>query len=221
MTNSILLFSGGIDSFVAYHYLCYPTTIYFDIHNRYIERELKVVKDLIPETIIEDVLDLSTREEQTAHIPMRNLYFAMLAVKYSDIIYIAGVKDDDVEDKNEDIFLKFSKILTELNDRPINVLSPFWDMTKEQVVEWYLKNIGNTNQLLKTISCYSDIETTNYCGKCTSCFRKYIAFRKNGIEIKFNNIKLIKDYVDKALKGYYKQERNRAILEIYNEDYCS
>ena len=39
----ILLFSGGIDSFVAYHYLGKPKTVYFDLGTPYTGKEIKVI----------------------------------------------------------------------------------------------------------------------------------------------------------------------------------
>ena len=55
----ILLFSGGIDSFVAWHYLNKPKTVYFNLQSRYSLREISVVKKLIPTTIIDNSLNLS------------------------------------------------------------------------------------------------------------------------------------------------------------------
>jgi len=212
----ILLFSGGIDSFVAYHYLNYPQTIYFDINSRYSKKEIRVIKQLIPTTIIEKVLDLGDREKDDANIPMRNLYFSMLATKYSDVIYIAGLKDDMVEDKNREIFTKFSELLSCLNNRSIQILSPFWNFTKNQVVDWYLKSGGSKEKLLQTISCYSSDDTI-YCGRCTACFRKYVVLRNHGIDIKFYNNDLINIYIDRAKRGVYVPERNKLILKVCNE----
>jgi 7-cyano-7-deazaguanine synthase len=208
----ILLFSGGIDSFVAYHYLGRPQTVYFDLGTPYTQKEIKVIQELIPETIIDNSLNLGSRQiGEKAYVPFRNLYLAMLAVKYDDTIVIAGVKDDDVSDKNEPIFEKFSELLSELEGREINVISPFWGMTKEDVVEWYLENHPNDDLLLKTVSCYSK-EDTNYCGMCPSCLRKYFALRANNIDIPFHNDILMREYYNKAKVDYYIPERNKNII---------
>lgn len=217
----ILLFSGGIDSYVAYHYLRYPQTVYFDLKTPYTKKEKKVVKKLIPDTIIESSLDLSSRQiGEKAYIPFRNLYLAMLAVKYSDTIVIAGVKDDDVSDKNESIFKEFSRLLSTMENRPINVISPFWNMTKEQVVGWYQQyliiNKVWGHSLLDTISCYSE-ENTNYCGKCPSCFRKWCALRANGYDIDFYNMELMSEYLNRALSKQYIPERNDMIVKLIFE----
>jgi 7-cyano-7-deazaguanine synthase len=213
----ILLFSGGIDSFVAYHYLGRPQTVYFDLGTPYTQKEIKVIQELIPETIIDNSLNLGSRQiGDKAYVPFRNLYLAMLAVKYDDTIVIAGVKDDDVSDKNEPIFEKFSELLSELEGREINIISPFWVMTKEDVVEWYLENHPNDDLLLKTVSCYSK-EDTNYCGMCPSCFRKWCALKANGINLDFFNESLLKEYRQKALEGHYIPERNELIIKLTKE----
>lgn len=206
----ILLFSGGIDSFVAWHFLGRPPTLYFNLRSRYSEKEMKVVMKLIPSTIIDESLDLSSREcGEKAYIPFRNLLLACQAVKYSDTVVIAGVADDDVSDKNEQIFLKFSHLLSELEGRCIDIISPFWGMTKEKVVRWYKDNIGD-EIILQTISCYST-ERTTYCGACPSCFRKWVALRSNGYDLNFYNDSLMQKYYESALSGKYIDERNLAI----------
>jgi len=209
----ILLFSGGLDSFVAYHYLNKPQTVYFDLRTPYSNREKKVILDLIPETIVDYSLILNDRQiGEKAYIPFRNLYLAMLANKYSDEIVIAGLKDDVVSDKNEFIFQEVSNILSKMESRSIKVHSPFWNLTKEEVVRWYLNNSGSEEELLKTISCYDGEELTNYCGKCPSCFRKWNALRANGVDIKFWNDELMSEYYQLALDGKYILSRNLSIV---------
>ena len=111
--DRILLFSGGIDSFCAYHYLQKPAILYFDLQTKYAQKEMKRVLEIVPETIIDTSLDLDTREQEgTAYVPFRNLLLAAQAVHYADVVYIVGVKDDQVSDKNKQIFKKMSIILS-------------------------------------------------------------------------------------------------------------
>jgi 7-cyano-7-deazaguanine synthase in queuosine biosynthesis len=218
--NRVLLFSGGLDSFIAYHYLGHHIkTVYFNTGIKYSDEEERVIKHLIPDTIIDHSLKLKSREienSDTAFIPMRNLYLAMLACKYGDEIIIAGLKDDAVNDKNPQIFEKMSAILSELNGRKIVVRSPFWEMTKADIVKWYLAGGGNQHDLLKTISCYEP-DKTDYCGKCKCCFRKWVALWVNGIKLEFHNEQLIREYYDKAILGLYVQQRNENIIKAVKE----
>jgi 7-cyano-7-deazaguanine synthase in queuosine biosynthesis len=211
----VLLFSGGLDSFVAYHYLHKPQTIYFHLNTKYSAKELMVVKKLIPSTIVETCIDFKTREEDgSAFVPYRNLHLALLANKYSDTIIIAGLADDVVNDKNEKVFQQFSYLMSEMMGRRIMVLSPFWGMTKAEVVKWFLENGGTKEELLSTISCYSS-EDVLYCGKCKACYRKFCALGANGIyDLTFTNEVLMWEYYAKAMKGdHYDPKRNKNIIE--------
>lgn len=215
--KKILLASGGIDSFVAYHYLGKPQTLFFNIEGKYTYKELEVVKKLFPKIIIDNSLKLGRIEMSDAHIPFRNLFFALFtAAKYSDIIYIVGIKDDKMTDKSEEIFKEFSQLLSKLEGRKIQVLSPFWKMTKQDILKWYLDKGFSKKKLEQTISCYSS-ENTNYCGKCASCFRKWIAFWSVGIRKDFYNKKLINSYKNRCLKDYYNKERNFLTLKVIRE----
>ena len=209
----ILLFSGGIDSFVAYHYLKKPKTLYFDIGSRYTNLEITHIKKMIPETIIDTSIHLGDTEHgDKAYIPFRNLFLALKAAKYSNTIVIAGLKDDMVSDKNKQVFKKFSDLMSEMEGRQIDVVSPFWDMTKYDVVKWYKDTIDETgNSLLDTISCYSG--TSSYCGKCPACFRKWCVLKANDIDISpFLNKELIQEYVTSAEENKYDPLRNEIIL---------
>ena len=220
MMTEILLFSGGIDSYVAWHYLDKPKTVYFDIGSRYTSKELEFVQTLIPSTIIEQSLYLGNTEQKgSAYIPFRNLFFALLGAKYADTIIIAGVKDDMVSDKNEKIFVEFSTLMSTLEGRKIKVISPFWHMTKSQVVRWFMDNVDWSGQmLLNTISCYSG---EVYCGRCRACFRKWCALKDNYIEglDNFYDDNLLTEYYDAALANKYIKERNETILKVV-KDYC-
>ena len=67
--------------------------------------------------------------------------------------------------------------------------------------------------LLRTISCYSeDPAVGNYCGRCPSCFRKWVAFVDNGLSIEFHDEEIKKRYREAALQGKYVEKRCRSIL---------
>jgi len=210
----VLLFSGGLDSFIAWHYLNKPPCVYFDIGLPVCQQEIRVIKELGIPVTIDTSVNLADREVEGVNkfIPGRNLYYAMLATKYADKIYMAGLSDDNVNDKNKGIFQEFSRTLSTLNNKEIKVLSPFWEMTKADIVKWYLQNVGDTESLVKTGSCYELTEDSNYCGKCTCCFRKWVALWVNGIYLSFYNRDLIAEYFKKARAGVYVPKRNDNII---------
>jgi 7-cyano-7-deazaguanine synthase len=218
--EKILLFGGGIDSYVAYHYLKKPQTVYFNLGHKYAQKERIKVQQLIPTTIIDRSIYLGDIEQKDSHILYRNLFLVLLAsAKYSDNIYLCGVKDDRVEDNNKDFYARASELMSLLSGRKITVSSPFIDMTKDEVVKLYLKHYGTTDDLLATYSCFSEIEM-NYCGKCPACFRKWIVLRNNGLKIDFYNEELIEEYRQKCLKGVYDPDRARITLGVIDEYLC-
>jgi len=214
----VLLFSGGLDSFIAWHFLGKPPCVYFDIGLPVCKEEIRVIKELGVPVTIDTSVNLADREVEgdSKFIPARNLYYAMLACKYSAEIYMAGLSDDNVNDKNRDIFREFSRTLSTLNNRDIKILSPFWEYTKADIVKWYLKEVGDTKSLIKTGSCY-DLTEGNYCGKCRCCFRKWVALWVNRIYLPFYNRDLMAEYFKKARRGLYVPQRNDNILQTVRE----
>ena len=219
----VLLFSGGIDSFVAYYYLkdkgLDVETVYFDLGTPYTNRELAVVKKLIPETIIDRSICVgNTQRGVNAFLPYRNLLLTCGAAKYGRNIFIAGLKDDCVEDKNPMAFDCMEECLNFISksEDAIKLSSPFWEMTKQDVVFWWRDNavrIGrDKNEILETISCYDEAEPTNYCGRCPSCLRKFFALRSNGFDIEFYNEKLFQEYIKRAEERKYDESRSESIL---------
>lgn len=228
MSEQILLFSGGIDSYIAWHFLDKPKTVYFDLGTPYSDYEVRVVKELIPDTIIDRSLNLGSRQvpdSVAAHVPMRNLYLAMLACHYGDEIIICGLKDDNISDKTPEAFKEMSTLLSTLNDRklsdPIKVTSPFWNMTKADIVKWYLdKYYQDPTALLRTISCYTPSKQVGtykhlkkrYCGICRCCFRKWNSLYANGVKLPFYNLALMKEYLYKAQHKEYDIDRCTSII---------
>jgi len=207
--KEILMYSGGIDSYVGYHYLNEPQTVYFNLNSKYSNKEIDAVFKQRPEIILDNNLAFlgQTEEDMNAHIPFRNLYFAMTAVaKYSDTVYICGLKDDKMTDKNEKVFKQWSDHLSELEEREIRIESPFWEMTKEDVVKWYAEHY-NKYKLLDVVSCYSDTDEV-YCGKCQCCFRKAVALFTVDITLEFDDDKILDYYYERIGTGTYDERRD-------------
>jgi len=223
-----LCYSGGIDSFTAFHFLRdrYGVErlrlVWFDLKSRYSEREWEWIQrqDLRSNISIQvdRSLDLSDREVgEKAYIPFRNMLIAAQAVKYGDIVCMAGVLDDVVADKNKPIFEEMSHVLSMMEKRPLRVWSPFWGLRKHEVVAWFLNNTEHPRNILDTISCYSGHCDSNYCGECPCCFRKWVALRANDVIIDFINMKLLEEYYTLCRDGHYDTERNRSTIEVIDE----
>lgn len=194
--DSILLYSGGLDSYIAWHYLGHPQTVFFDIGHKYAAMEKRYVKKNAPKTIVDESMQLGDIEDSefhahgVAYIPYRNLLLITLAAaKYSDNIFIGGVRDDSIRDNNVEFFRDLSFMLCKIAGRPIKVSSPFLpEMGKNDIVEWYKSNVGSLESLHSaTFSCYSGGQA-HACGKCGACFRKWLALYSAGHDIGYKNV---------------------------------
>lgn len=188
-TKEILLYSAGLDSFPAWHYLGKPPALYFDVGHRYRDHEYRAIDTLRRRCgirlSVSRQLDLSQWEEPDGIIPLRNIYFAMLASHRADTIWCIGVKGDHTADKNPQAFTRMSAFISEYAGREIRVDSPFWDMTKTEIVRWYLSQPLPVQDLLDTFSCLNPGSSELHCGQCGACLRRWISLVNNGIDAKF------------------------------------
>lgn len=206
----ILLFSGGLDSYIAWEFLHRPKTLYFDIGHRYAGNEIEVVRKLIPDTIIDSRLNLADWEEADANIPMRNAFFLMLATHYDkEIVLVVQKGEMDIPDRSPKFFREFGEWMSFLRGKMVLVSSPFFDMTKTQMVRWYLNHLYKRERLLETRSCYKPTDLP--CGACSACFRRWVAFQNNSLSEEHEKDILLYDkipeYVTKMQLGKYDVQR--------------
>lgn len=214
--ETVLLVSGGLDSYIAYHYLIDDGYDVLPVHinykGKYSYKEQKVAMKLFPNLIVDNSLDFQGQEVgEKAFLKNRNAYFALVGSKYSNTICMAGLKDDNVGDKSPAAFIQMEKLLTIINKKVHSVFSPFWRMEKEEIVKWYIDQKLPLSDLMKTTSCYHPVLT--YCSACPSCFRKYCAFISNKIDYAvpvFTNRALAREY--KADLDKYSKNRQSSIL---------
>ena len=218
-----LLFSGGMDSYVAYYYLqkLYPNKtvvpIYIHYGGAYCNKEVIIAKQLLPQTLIIkgefNLRHLETGEK--AFLPNRNLYLITRAAEISPIIFIGGLKDDNVGDKSPKFCVTMSHLLTISKGEIVWVDSPFWMMEKINVVEWFINYAGKDKaiyHLKRTVSCYDPFK--QYCGKCPSCFRKACALAYFDVPMEFYNLKLVHKYMDNI--DNYTPLRKKSIYKLSN-----
>lgn len=245
----VLLYSGGMDSYIAYWYLRKEMGIentdllllYVPLGHRYEAEELKVVKDsvnLFPEgvnLIIEkEMIKLGHLEEPSAYIPLRNSFLAHVASFYGDNIWLISQKGEtNLGDRSIRGFKLMEDTLTHLYDdgRTVKVDSPFWTMTKVDMVRWY-KEAGLDVELLKqTHACYNPkyfatlfpVSSENAklqtipCGKCSADFRRWMAMSLNDISEEYAvnpwETETAKEYLERGVQGFYGWGRDEEILE--------
>jgi 7-cyano-7-deazaguanine synthase len=215
-----LLFSGGLDSLVAFHYLGRPPCVHVNLHGPYSNKEWDTVLKLKKILNLDlEAVDLGFDKQpfyklsEDAFIPARNLFLATVGSWYGSKVCIGGIKGDNVEDNNPEAHKQMSGILSAQSRKTIEVFSPFWEMTKADIVAWYLEHVGDEELLHLSTSCYHPTELQ--CGNCGSCFRKWIALKINGIDPQYDLIASIKKkYLARAKEGYYEAEYNKLIISF-------
>jgi 7-cyano-7-deazaguanine synthase in queuosine biosynthesis len=208
--TSLLLYSGGLDSYIAWEFLNRPKTLYCKINHRYQSFELEAIKNTIPDTIIDDSLNLGKWEKPDANIPMRNALMLMIASNYADnLVLVVQKAEMSIPDRSPEFFETIGGFISFLNKRKIQVTTPFAKMTKTEMIKWYLVHGFDKENLLKTRSCY--FEGPVPCGACGACFRRWVSFKCNGIEETMENNILEWEgtlkYINKMKKGLYDQTR--------------
>ena len=187
----VLLFSAGLDSYPAWHVLGCPPGLYFDLGHRYAAQERSAIHALADaagiEVEISDELRLGAWEADDAIIPLRNAHLAMLAANRAQTIWCIGVKGDHTLDKSPTAFADMSAFISRLSGREVRVDSPFWDLTKTEIIAWYLGQGLPVEHLLLTFSCSRTDGSSVHCGRCSSCLRRWTSLVNNGVEADFES----------------------------------
>lgn len=189
-----VMFSGGLDSYVALRYAEHlglrAVPVFVRMGHRYEAKEMKTAWDLLPEGREMVIVDsgwatLTRRHHVDDIIPARNLILATIGALYAPRVWICALEDERLAanaDKSTEFFGLTTALLSsifKLWHREVVVESPFFTMTKAEVIRLAL-DIGVTREeLFATSSCYSEKERK--CGKCLTCFKRYEAFLLNQI----------------------------------------
>jgi 7-cyano-7-deazaguanine synthase in queuosine biosynthesis len=230
----ILLFSGGLDSYIAWHYLKRPRTLYCDLGHRYNYVEKEVVRNLIVTTHIDGRIELGDMEKEDAEIPLRNAFLLMVASYYDHEIAIVCQKgEQDIPDRTPQFLESICGLMSTLHGRSVRIINPFSEMTKVDMVDWYKSERLPVEMLYRTWSCYRPRDPDMYeafaddlhCGACSACFRRWVAFACNGLweeEYRNNILKYegIEEYLVKMANGGYDDQRvGETLLALKEADY--
>lgn len=224
--KKVLLYSGGMDSWLIDKIWKPDVKLYVDMNTRYSQEEIK----RLPKDVIIETLDLSKWEREDAIIPLRNLYLIMLATNYGDEICLGATAGDRVLDKSPQFGEMTSELLSFLyskqhwtDERKIKINLDFKKYTKKQLISEYLAMGGDIEEAVKnSFSCYDPIDGEE-CWQCKPCFRKYVSFKINGYNFGQGIDKKVKEYIKHYIipdikAGVYgrgKEEEND-IMGVYN-----
>ncbi len=197
--NTVKLVSGGIDSYIMSQEF-EGTNVYIDFGQKYAEMEKRALKSLcVP---FDEISVNSKFKDGEIYIPDRNLTFASLvAMIYNpDRIMLAGLADDNCEDKNPEAFRIMSNTISQFAGKRIEVESPYFGLTKGELVYRFLDKdkLIKAMNLRKTFSCYKPNADGRPCGNCPACLRKAIALETNGVRCEYSvNFDIVREYLKK------------------------
>ena len=173
-----MLYSAGIDSFASWRLLGIMG-IFFKCQGTQ-SRELDYVKKLNidfgnPVRVIGK--DKLYGERLDGYVPYRNLLFLLwLNAMYPTTNIVINQVLEWQTDKNKNFYRQVERLFKKLNNSNAKIYAPFADLTKSQLVKLCLDNGVDKSEFEKySYSCLAGGEI--HCGKCSSCYNRYIAFR--------------------------------------------
>jgi 7-cyano-7-deazaguanine synthase in queuosine biosynthesis len=203
--KKILLYSGGLDSYLIKELWKPDLLLYIDVNSKYSlgERVHFTCQSSTYDNLVIDELDLGKWEREDLIIPLRNMYLIMWATNYADEegaeICIGATAGDRVYDKSESFVSMFEPVLNYLyqpqhwtNGKTFRINIDYKSKTKHQILKEYLDQGGTLEDAFNnSLSCYNPTWTDGKvapCWKCKPCFRKFVAFALMGM--KFDDLLL-------------------------------
>lgn len=231
--KTVQLFSAGMDSYIINKLEVPHTLLFIDNKSKYAQAERSLLRFLGYENLVflDDVIDMSKMERGDYIIPMRNLYFILIAANYGDRIILGATYGDRSADKQKDFMLRATEILNMglIEDgRKVSVEIPYKDYTKKDLVRMYLERGFSLEDLItKTLSCYSPVNNCA-CGKCKPCIRKFLAiYEATGIDTSdhfnsspdryFRNIDNLRCFMERELGRFRGRESEESLLFLINK----
>ena len=231
--KKILLYSGGMDSWLIDKIWKPDMKVYVNMHTRYSESEIKK----LPNDVKVIDFPLGQWEREDAIIPLRNLYLMMVICNETldeDIeICIGATAGDRVLDKSLEFRDKCEDILNYLyqpqhwieNGKKIKLNFNFKKYTKTELIKMFIEQGGNIKEAFEySFSCYNP-NNGQPCWKCKPCFRKFVSFALNNYPFPQEVIDTCLDYIRTDIlpqikDGTYgrKQEEQEIlkVLELYD-----
>lgn len=216
--KKILLYSGGVDSWLINQIWKPDIKLYVDLGTTYGKEEIKLFKKYDEDVKIIS-FDLSEFELEDKFIPLRNLYLIMLACNITDFedveICLGATVADRSYDKSMEFLIKCEDILNYMYtpyiaqpfSKKIKINKDFKNKSKTDLLKLYLENGGDINTAYNETYAEFKEEMTNW--ECKKFYRKYVCFKLNGYEFD--------EKVDKKMYEYFKDNELEETLSLNNE----
>lgn len=217
--KTILPVSGGMDSTTLWKMLEESgrdfVPIYVNMGQEYAKIELETVRRLFPFKEITELV-IPVEFKQYKHILVGRNAIIILALAeymrshgYWGEIWFGNLQGESPivgGDKSLRFFNDIQHLLSVMN-YDVRVCNPLIGLDKpDEVAYWMDRDI---ELFKKTKSCFDP--EVHQCGKCQTCFRKYVAFKVNGVDItdQFETIEFdehISKYTTKMNEALVKQD---------------
>lgn len=184
--RKVLLYSGGMDSWLIDKLWEPDVKLYVNIHGDYTMSELSRLPNDVE---IVDCPFLGKFEmHDTKFLPLRNLYFLMIASHYGDRICLGATGGDwGNKDKTPEFLYMAEHMLRYLwsdkkVSKDISIEDKFVYIPKSDLIRQYIQSGGSIETIRNsTFSCYTPADDKE-CFNCYPCFRKFALLYANGAE---------------------------------------
>jgi len=224
----IQLFTSGLDSFLAAWRFKQRKhnveRVYFNLQGMYNNHELRFLRMKYDDNYFEvmDDLNISNFEnEETAHVPNRNLLLVTLAQSRfdADTIFLSGVADDRISDNDFFFYQIASNALTQCAGKDVQIKSILGGKEKAEWCRMFANDQPEDKMklLTHTYSCFdhhwnsqtvrvfemkdeyrqiAEIEQIG-CGRCPACYRRLCAISAANLYVPVLDRELAINYVAK------------------------
>lgn len=232
--KKVLLYSGGMDSWLMSKLWKPDIKLYVDMKTRYSENELARVRKEPGVQVVE--FPLGQWEREDAIIPLRNLYLAMVACNVTgseDVeILIGATAGDRVLDKSPEFVNKATDLLSYLytpqhwipEGKKVRVCIDYKQYTKTDLLKMFKEQGGDLEEAFtRSFSCYDPVDG-HECWHCKPCFRKFTAFSEAGYEFSDDVARTVCSYIKTDIlpdieAGTYGrgEKEEHDIVDVYNK----
>lgn len=195
----VMLYSGGMDSWLISRLWKPDVKLYINIDGDYSKEE---IKKLPKDVKIVDFPLLGEFELPNKFVPLRNLYFLMIASHFGNKVCLGAMAGDwGNNDKTPKFLEDTDAMLKYLWDdkkvrKPIEVEQGFIYKNKSQLLKDYIAQGGTADEVRQaTFSCYTPNEEGKECFECYPCFRKFALLYANGCHYTYEERKKMWQYV--------------------------
>jgi 7-cyano-7-deazaguanine synthase len=224
-SGRVLLYSGGLDSFVTAHLWPAETLVYFGLGHKYEREERQTIAASEMPVVFDFRLKLGDYELPNAIIPLRNLYLVAMASHYGRTIGLGALRGEVNPDKSEQFRAQTEAVLNTCyaesywsDGAPYRVEFPVAQWSKAELIREYLAAGFDADALTAfTRSCYAP--TVLQCGHCSACIKRYIALTLNGLSESYTRNPHTSPYLETVRERWstFSADRQQETLAVFPE----